>query len=157
MPAGGVLAPFWAKTPKISLKKGKKGSLPVKKIPDHVYSSFFGNSFVFGMSANVTGPKNTGFQHELAYRKNRSSEGFLIYTVFSKKCQKRSKRGYPPLFGPHCGNLAPYQVPPPTSDWALGGRFSPRGFIPRGGNRTSRRIFGVGVPSRALDYKNPSF
>jgi len=60
----------------------------------------------------------------------RPPEGSLIYTVFTKKCQKRSKRGYP-FFGPHFGNLAPYQVPP-TSDWALGGRFFPRGFIPRG-------------------------
>ena len=59
--------------------------------------------------------------HEVAHLA--SSEGCLIYTVFSKKCQKRSKRGYPP-FGPHFGNLAPYQVPP-TSDWALGGRSPP--------------------------------
>ena len=32
--------------------------------------------------------------HVDAYRD--SPEGYLIYTVFTKECQKRSKRGYPP-------------------------------------------------------------
>ena len=47
--------------------------------------------------------------HVDAYRA--SPEGYLIYTVFKKTCQKRSKRGYP-LFGPPFGKISPYQVPP---------------------------------------------
>ena len=66
--------------------------------------------------------------HVDAYRA--SLEGCLIYTVFTKKCQKRSKTGYP-LFGPPFAKISPYQAPP-RSDWALGGRFGPRGLTPRG-------------------------
>ena len=68
----GVLWAILGKNAQNPIEKGaKKVPCPSKKFPDHVYSRFFGNSFVFGMSANVRGPKNTGFQRELAYRKIR--------------------------------------------------------------------------------------
>ena len=91
--------------------------------------------------------------HMIAYFA--SSEGFLMDTVFSKKCQKRSKGGTP-LFGPHFGNLAPYQVPP-TSDWALGGRFPPPRIHSPGGKPHFEENFWGGGPSRALGYETPSF
>ena len=40
-----------------------------------------------------------------------SPEGSLIYTVFTKKCQKRSKRGYP-LFLTTFGKISGTRVPP---------------------------------------------
>ena len=66
-----------------------------------------------------------------------SSEGCQIYTVFSKKCQKRSKRGYPPFWSTF---WEPSALPgTPTSDCALGGRFP-------GGNPVLRAEFlGWGV------------
>ena len=59
-----------------------------------------------------------------------SPEGSLIYTVFTKKCQKRAKRGYPlflPVFGEACGHFGP---PPPPLVWALGGQICTMGAIP---------------------------
>ena len=46
--------------------------------------------------------------HVVAHRA--SAEGSLLYTVFTKKCQKRAKRGYPlflPVFGEACGHFGP--------------------------------------------------
>ena len=58
-----------------------------------------------------------------------SPEGSLIYTVFTKKCQKRSKRGYP-CFYQFSNNLAGTPVPP-TPLWALRGPIGTRGSIPQ--------------------------
>jgi len=70
---GGCFGAILGKNAQNPIEKGgKKVPCPSKNFPDHVYSKFFGNSFIFGMSANVRGPKNTGFQRELAYRKFRA-------------------------------------------------------------------------------------
>ena len=59
-----------------------------------------------------------------------SPEGSLIYTVFTKKCQKRTKRGTP-YFYRFWGNLAGTLNASPLV-WALGGRKGPMGAIPMG-------------------------
>ena len=51
--------------------------------------------------------------HVITYRG--SPEGFLIYTVFTKKCQKRSKRGYP-CFYRFSNNRAGTLGPPPPCE-----------------------------------------
>ena len=43
-------------------------------------------------------------------------QGTHIYTVFTKECQKRSKRGVPPVFDPFSGRLRAPGYPPPPDD-----------------------------------------
>ena len=71
--------------------------------------------------------------HAITYRA--SPEGSLIYTVFTKKCQKRSKRGCP-LFLTHFRE-GYHLLGTPTLVW---------GMDPIGGkNRTSRLTRGWGT------------
>ena len=82
-------------------------------------------------------------EHLLTHRA--SPEGFLIYTVFAKKCQKRSKKGVPPilttfwegftlLWAPHLGLgsrtsiLSPLSHPKGTKS-ALGAEISRWGVL----------------------------
>ena len=67
--------------------------------------------------------------HVVTYRG--SPEGSLLYTVFAKKCQKRSKGGYP-LFLTHFRE-GYHLLGAPTLVWPLGWQIRPPGGLPGGG------------------------
>ena len=71
--------------------------------------------------------------HPVAYRD--LPEGALIYTVFTKKCQKWSKKGVPPVFD-HFWEDFGYQGTPHT-------RMAPRGGANRPHFRPIRALVGI--------------
>ena len=86
--------------------------------------------------------------HMVTYRG--SPEDTLIYTVFTKKCQKRSKRGYPlflTLFREDCGYQGTHHPGwplgwPKRPDFAIAaGRFGHLGRLFRGGGYQAPAIF----------------
>ena len=89
--------------------------------------------------------------HVVTYRG--SPEVSLIYTVFTKKCQKRSKRGYP-LFLTRFREIAGTRVPP-TPGRPLGGPERPDFAIAAGRFQQFLRFFrggGYQVPAIFKKY-----
>ena len=64
-----------------------------------------------------------GAQVRRAVTQRASPEGYLIYTVFTKKCQKRYKKGVPPILTTFWEEFT--FLVPQTSAWGLGCRFCP--------------------------------
>ena len=73
-----------------------------------------------------------------------SPEGYLICTVFAKKCQKRSKRGAPPILTTFGEDFTVLGTPPPLSPELSGLRKCPPFPILGDIFRTSSRNFEVG-------------